>query len=118
MWELLKEMKMPAIYSYKGFGDYSGGKSTADEIATYLLETDLPDGAIIGMHSNNMLNVTPDGLAEALPKLYEKGYRFCTLSELFEFRGVKYEQIPEKYYITRIGVDPMGDADIRGQYLS
>lgn len=66
MWELLKEIKMPAIYSYKGFGDYSGGKSTADEIATYLLNTDLPDGAIIGMRSNNMLNVTPDGLAGAL----------------------------------------------------
>ena len=27
-------------------------------------------------------------------ELYNDGYRFCTLSELFEFKGIPYDQIP------------------------
>ena len=115
MWELLKEEKVSAIFSYKGFSDYVGGKDTADSIAKYLTETDIPDGAIMGMHSNNMNFATPDGLEKALPILYEKGYRFCTLSELFELRGITYDDVPQFCYISRVGVDAVGQADIRGQ---
>lgn len=115
MWELLKEEKVSAIFSYKGFSDYVGGKDTADSIAKYLTESDIPDGAIMGMHSNNMNFATPDGLEKALPILYEKGYRFCTLSELFELRGITYNDVPQFCYISRVGVDAVGQADIRGQ---
>ena len=117
MWELLKEEKIPAILSYKGFSDFADGTDTPESISNYLIKTDIPDGAIMGMHSSNMNCATPDGLAIALPRLYEKGYRFCTLSELFEFRGVTYDDLPEYCYLTRISLDPMGEVDISGRIL-
>lgn len=108
MWSVLSGLNMPAIRCVMGFGDYAGGSATKEEIAQKLTETDLCDGAIIGMHSTNTNCVTADGLSLALPILYEKGYRFCTLSELLELRGIDYNSLPKGKYITKISKQPNG----------
>lgn len=104
MWQTLSELGMPAICSYLQFSDYVGGTSTAEGIIDKLLNSDIPSGAIIGMHSTNTNNVTPDALSEALPVLYAAGYRFCTLSQLFELQGIDYNDIPTDKYITKVSV--------------
>ena len=108
MWSVLSGLNMPAIKCVIGFGDYIGGSATKEQIAQKLTETDLCDGAIIGMHSTNSNCVTADGLSLALPILYEKGYRFCTLSELLELRGIDYNDLPKGKYITKISKQPDG----------
>ena len=108
MWSVLSGLNMPAIKCVVGFGDYIGGSATKEQIAQKLTETDLCDGAIIGMHSTNSNCVTADGLSLALPILYEKGYRFCTLSELLELRGIDYNDLPKGKYITKISKQPDG----------
>lgn len=104
MWTTLSKLGMPAIFSYLQFSDYGGGTSTAEDIIDKLLNSDIPSGAIIGMHSTNTNNVTPDALSEALPELYEAGYRFCTLSQLFELQGIDYNDIPTGKYIKKVSV--------------
>lgn len=108
MWSVLTGLNMPAIRCVVSFGDYAGGSATKEQIAQKLTETDLCDGAIIGMHSTNSNCVTADGLSLALPILYEKGYRFCTLSELLELRGIDYNSLPKGKYITKISKQPNG----------
>lgn len=108
MWSVLTELNMPAIKCAVGFGDYSGGSATIEQIEQSLTGTDLCDGAIIGMHSTNPNCVTADGLSIALPILYGKGYRFCTLSELLELRGISYNDLPKGKYIDRISKQPDG----------
>lgn len=108
MWSVLSGLNMPAIRCVMCFGDYAGGSATKEQIAQKLTETDLCDGAIIGMHSTNSNCVTADGLSLALPILYEKGYRFCTLSELLELRGIDYNSLPKGKYITKISKQPNG----------
>ena len=82
--------------------------ATIEQIEQSLTGTDLCDGAIIGMHSTNPNCVTADGLSRALPILYGKGYRFCTLSELLELRGISYNDLPKGKYIDRISKQPDG----------
>lgn len=98
----LEEIGMYAIGCHTSLGsDYSGGTATVDGIVNVLL-SGLPDGAIVGGHSSSNTYVTPQALAIALPQLYEQGYRFCTVSELMEYRNVNEELLPEHAYITRI----------------
>ncbi len=115
IYEHLEELNMPAIGCCTNLGsDWSGGTVTVDEIVDRLLEG-LPDGAIIGAHSSSKTYVTPNALAIALPLLYQQGYRFCTLSELFEYKGVNYDDIPVHCYITRVETLADGTSKIHTQ---
>ena len=48
------------------------------------------------------------GVFDALPELYEQGYRFCTLSELFAFKGVAFEDVPKDKYIKKAEITQGG----------
>ena len=84
---ILRELQLPNIGYQIPISDWSGGSATKESIKNSLL-TRASDGAIVAMHSTNKTNVTPDALAEALPILYEQGYRFCSVDELFTLRNV------------------------------
>lgn len=108
----LEELNMPAIGSYTQVGgDYSGGTATVDSIVSVLM-SGLPDGAIVGAHSSSKTYVTPDALAIALPQLYDQGYRFCTVSELLEYKGVEYDDLPVHCYIRQIETLADGSVEI------
>lgn len=104
MWNYLSSIKMPAIASTIALSDYPGGVSTKESIVNALTAGDLKSGSIIGCHSTNKSGVTLDALAEVLPALYEKGYRFCTLSQLLELQGVDYDSVPTDKYIKGVFV--------------
>jgi len=115
IYEHLEELNMPAIGSYTSLGsDWSGGTATVDGIVNVLLKG-LPDGAIIGGHSSSNTYVTPKALEIALPQLYAQGYRFCTVSELFEYKGVDYDDIPVHCYISRVETLADGTPEIHTQ---
>ena len=102
MWDYLESIGMPAIgYALSHEGDYSGGTATVESIVNRLLNTDIKDGSIILGHSTKEDCVVPDALAIVLPILYEQGYRFCTLSQLFELKGIDYEDISKSAYISK-----------------
>ena len=102
VYEKLEELNLPAIGCYTNLGsDWSGGSATVDSIVNVLLGN-LPDGAIIGAHSSSNTYATPDALEIALPQLYEQGYRFCTVSELLEYKGLSASDLPLHAYTTRI----------------
>ena len=84
---VLRELQLPNIGYQIPISDWSGGSATKESIKNSLL-TRASDGTIVAMHSTNKTNVTPDALAEALPILYEQGYRFCSVDELFALRNV------------------------------
>lgn len=105
MWDYLESIGMPAInYAIAHGSDYSGGTATVDSILNVLLNKEIKDGSIIIGHSTKEDCVVPDALAIALPILYEQGYRFCTLSQLFELQGIDYEDIPTGKYIKGVTV--------------
>ncbi|MBO5912475.1 MAG: polysaccharide deacetylase family protein [Clostridia bacterium] len=106
MWDYLTSIGMPAInYAISHGGDYSGGTATVDSILNVLLNKEIKEGSIIIGHSTKSDGVVPDALAIALPVLYEQGYRFCTLTQLFELQGIEYEDIPTGKYIKGVTVE-------------
>ncbi len=117
IYERLEKLNMPAVGSYVAFGgDYSGGEGTVDSIVNNILGTELPDGAIILAHSSNSKNITPDALEIILPELYKQGYRFCTMSELFEYKGVDYDTAPIHCYITRVETTEDGSPEVHTKW--
>lgn len=109
MWKVVAEQEMISIACLTGgYGDHAGGSATVEGMTNRLLGG-LVDGEIICMHSTNSKGVTPDALAIALPELYENGYRFCTLTELFKFRGVEFDDIPKDEYIKKVVITSKGE---------
>lgn len=53
------------------------------------------DGDIVVMH--DIYSNSSDALAKIIPAMQKKGYRFVTVSEMFEARGIELEN-GEKYY--------------------
>jgi len=102
--KVLKELKIPHITHQLAYADYSGGTATAESIANSIMNN-ASDGAVVGMHSSNKNNITPDALAIVLPYLYEQGYRFCTVDELFELRNVDANNIPYGKRIKKVKAD-------------
>ncbi len=84
----------------RAVSDYSS-ETSADMIVERVLANAF-DGAIILLHGNN------DRTAEATERLceilYNDGYRFCTVSELFELKGINYSDLP--FNVMLYGVDP------------
>ncbi|MBO5746879.1 MAG: polysaccharide deacetylase family protein [Clostridia bacterium] len=109
MWKVLGEQDMIAIASLRGgSGDHAGGSATVDGLVTRLSPEKVSDGEIVCMHSTNKTGVTPDALAVVLPRLYAEGYRFCTLSELFAFKGVDLKDVPRGEYIKKVEIGDNG----------
>ncbi len=108
VWTYLASNNMYAAGYYVGFSDYSGlgaaeGSTAEKIIAWFNAQIDANvnmDGAIIGMHSTNSDMRTSEALATVLPTLYDEGYRFVTLSQLFEYKGIT--SIPSDKYINSI----------------
>ena len=106
MWRMLSELNMPAIRTNSPtFNDWSGGSATEEQVKNGLLNHDYKDGSIVLLHATN--SCTANALKTVLPALYEKGYRFCTLSEYVELRGMDYDYLPKYEYIDRF-VKPEG----------
>lgn len=101
MWEILNQNKIPNIDCMISVADFSGSGKDAIYVQSTIM-SNIRDGAIIGMHSTNKDNITPIALNNIMGKLYDEGYRFCTVSELFELRGVKYSEIPIGKRITGV----------------
>ena len=80
--------------------DYSN-ETTADMIVERVL-TNAFDGAIILLHGTNTR--TAEATERLCEILYNDGYRFCTVSELFELHGIDYNDLP--FNTMLYGVDP------------
>lgn len=102
--KVLKELKIPHITHQLAYADYVGGTQTAEHIANSIMNN-ASDGAVVGLHSTNKNYVTSDALGIALPYLYEQGYRFCTVDELFKLRNVSDEDIPYGSRIRKVKPD-------------
>ena len=105
MWDYLKTADMRAInYAISPGGDYAGGSATVESIVN-AFDHEIENGSIVICHSTNSNNVTPDALSIVLPELYEQGYRFCTVLQLFELQGIDYDDIPTDKYIKGVTVE-------------
>ena len=105
LWEYLTQIGMPATSGNYSHADYSNGSATVEDIVNNLTSDEIPHGSVILNHSTKTSGVTPDALEQVLPILYEKGYRFCTLTQLFELQGIDYEDIPTDGHIKRVYVE-------------
>ncbi|MEE0946219.1 MAG: polysaccharide deacetylase family protein [Acutalibacteraceae bacterium] len=85
VFEVSKELDMPIIHCSKNIStkDYDA-LSTAESVKSTILNNAY-DGAIVLCHG--WCAPTAECIEEVCASLYERGYRFATLSELFEFRG-------------------------------
>ncbi len=93
------ELGLPVIGCSIGTGDWNSS-TTKQAIKDSVLQN-AHDGGIVLMHS--WVNNTADVLEEICEELYNNGYRFCTLSELFEFKGISYNDIPCDQMINSTG---------------
>lgn len=105
LWEYLTQIGMPATSGNYSHADFSNGSATVEDIVNNLTSDEIPHGSVILNHSTKASGVTPDALEQVLPILYEKGYRFCTLTQLFELQGIDYEDIPTDGHIKRVYVE-------------
>ena len=105
LWEYLTQIGMPATSGNYSHGDFSNGSATVEDIVNNLTSDEIPHGSVILNHSTKASGVTPDALEQVLPILYEKGYRFCTLTQLFELQGIDYDDIPTVGHIKRVYVE-------------
>ena len=101
--EANSRLKMPMMQGnyYRGIRDYSQER-TPENIYDDVMYNAF-DGAIILLHSSN------DRTAEATERfcrsLYNDGYRFCTVDELFKFKGIDPATLPIDKLI--YGIDPV-----------
>ncbi|MBO5746547.1 MAG: polysaccharide deacetylase family protein [Clostridia bacterium] len=105
LWEYLTQIGMPATSGNYSHADHSDGSATVEDIVNNLTSDEIPHGSVILNHSTKTSGITPDALEQVLPILYEKGYRFCTLTQLFELQGINYEDIPTDGHIKRVYVE-------------
>lgn len=93
----------------RAVSDYSSSTS-ADMIVERVLANAF-DGAIILLHGNNAR--TAEATERLCEILYNDGYRFCTVSELFELHGIDYNDLP--FNCMLYGVDPETGEVITGK---
>ncbi len=76
----------------------SSSDSKYDE--QYIYDTvmnNVSDGTIILMH--DWAGKTDKAIQRIIPELYEQGYRFVNLTELFEYKGIAVESLPTDRWI-------------------
>ncbi len=84
LWDIMTELNMPAFRGGCPIYDYKE-TCTADEVKGIVLDY-AKDGMIYLMHGFS--SASAGCLEETLGILYEQGYRFVTISEYFEMRGI------------------------------
>ena len=77
-----EQCNMPLIGRQKGNGELESSVDNATYIQNVL--NNVSDGSIVLMHTWS--NKSADTIDAILSALYNDGYRFCTLSELFEYK--------------------------------
>lgn len=86
VFKVTKELNMPVIWTdITGIADYSA-ETTAERIEEKVV-LGAYDGAIVLLHGQ--IDNTAQAMEPICKKLYEQGYRFVTVSELFEYKGIK-----------------------------
>ncbi len=90
VFEATARLGLPVITRSIASGDTDSANTSQDLINNVL--TKAFDGGIVLMHSTKQ--PTADALDTICAQLYAKGYRFVTVSELFEYKGVSYKSIP------------------------
>ncbi len=74
-------------------------KTTVEKRALYL-EKKAKDGTIFLYHDAEGNDKTVEAIEIAIPKLLDQGFKFVTLSELFEAKGVALDKDDKKIYST------------------
>ncbi len=74
-------------------------KTTVEKRAIYL-EKKAKDGTIFLYHDAEGNDKTVEAMDIAIPKLLEQGFKFVTLSELFEAKGIELNKDDTKIYST------------------
>ncbi len=102
LYEAAKELGLLCISGNckKAVSDYN--KDVSAELIVERVLDNAFDGAIILLHGNN--GRTADATDRICEILYNDGYRFCTVDELFKFKGIDYENLPTGVML--YGVDP------------
>ena len=103
LYEAARNLGLPCISgnSIQAVSDYLS-ETSADMIVERVLDNAF-DGSIILLHGNNTR--TAEATERLCEILYNDGYRFCTVSELFELKGVDYGNLP--YGVMMYGIDPV-----------
>ena len=84
VYKVATELSMPVIGSGSSAGDWKSD-ATAESVKTAVIDGAY-DGQIVLLHAWS--DKTAEGFAEMVSTLYNQGYRFVTLSELFAIKGV------------------------------
>lgn len=83
MWE---NIDVPFI---SGIGCNDWDDKVTAEMRVKIIERNVKDGCIILMHDAQGNHITVEAIDELIPKLKEQGYKFTTVSGLFEAKGVE-----------------------------
>ena len=90
VFQVSKELKMPIIHCSKNISTKDYDSLSTEESVKSTILNNAYDGAIVLCHGWS--NPTAACIEEVCKFLYEVGYRFATLSELFEYKGI--ENVP------------------------
>ncbi|MBO5746878.1 MAG: polysaccharide deacetylase family protein [Clostridia bacterium] len=113
LYEAAKGLGLPCISGNckSAVSDYKSDVS-AEMIVERVLDNAF-DGAIILLHGNNTR--TAEATERICDILYNEGYRFCTVDELFRFKGLDYDNLPSGVML--YGVDPVtGEPIVEKEY--
>ena len=88
----------PVIGSGASMDDWAGNRTTAEEIKANILSK-AKDGRIILMHADSSVF---EVIEEVCEYLYNDGYRFVTMSDLFKYKRIAYDDIPKDRLIGNI----------------
>lgn len=83
MWE---NIDVPFI---SGIGCNDWDDKVTAEMRVKVIERNVKDGCIILMHDAQGNHMTVEAIDELIPKLKEQGYKFTTVSGLFEAKGIE-----------------------------
>lgn len=94
--EVSKELRMPIIHCSKTISTKDYDSLSTEESVKSTILNNAYDGAIVLCHGWS--NPTAACIEDVCKSLYERGYRFVTLSELFEYKGIKNVPLGEIIY--------------------
>lgn len=103
VYNVCSELRMPIIGGNKnaseGSGDDWDSNTPADDIKKHIF-ANAYDGSIILLHSFSPQ--TAEIMDEVCKKLYDDGFRFVTLTQLFEYNGIDISDIPTDRVIQNV----------------
>lgn len=94
-----QRLNMPVIGADTFTNDWDIPNSTTEDIKATCFNGAV-DGNIILMHANSKI---ADVIDEVLEKLYNDGFRFVGISDLFKYKKIAYNDIPKNVMIGSIG---------------